>query len=149
MTFCSRRTHAVETLLCSRAMLRRERRRRILKWPHDDRCDNYIGTASLYLWDSGRARSATPCKCPSAVWPITVAFWLNTHMPSCLLEVLCDSSGGRHSVDRPRSEGKPRAHTERASSVCATAQCAEPRLADSSAAAAVSSASRGAIAKHA
>ena len=149
MIFCARRTHAVESLLCSDAMPRRERRRRIVEWPHDDRCDDCDTTASPRTLDSGRARSATACKCLSAFMRLTVAFLQRTHIPSCFREVLCDSSGGRHSVHRPRSEGKPRAHTERASWVCATAHCAEPRQADSSAAPTWSSAPRGAIAKHA
>ena len=40
MIFCARRTHAVETSLCSRAISRRDRRRSVVGWPHDDRCDD-------------------------------------------------------------------------------------------------------------
>ena len=86
----------------------------------------------------GRLRAPGHHLCRGA--PMRLPCALRTGIANFLGCVLCGCSDGRHSVDRPRSEEKPRAHTERASWVCATARCAEPRRADSSSAAAVSSA---------
>ena len=149
MIFCARRTHAVEKSLCSRAMLRRERRRRIVRWPQDARCDartfGLIGQPALFKPRPLGSTLPSPVpSCPNAS-RMCPTNWHTIFSPLRALRFF-----RRASLCPPASQQrKPRAHTERASWVCATAQCAEPRLADSSAAAAVSSAPRGAIAKHA
>ena len=89
---------------------------------------------------SSRDRLRAPSSHPCRGVPMRLPCVLRTGMAYFLREVLCDCSGGRHSVERHRSEEKPRAHTERTSWAFATTRCAEPRRATSSSAAAVSSA---------
>ena len=149
MIFCARRTHAVETSLCSRAMLRRERRRRIVRWPQDARCDartfGFIGQPALFKprpLESTLPSSLPSCPNASPMCPMNggTIFSPRGALRFFRRAPLCPPASQRRKAEGAHREGELGLRNS---------AVRRPRRADSSAAAAVSSAPRGAIAKHA
>ena len=104
MIFCARRTHAVESLLCSDAMPRRERRRSIVGWPHDDRCDartfGFIGQPALFKPRPLESTLPSPVpSCPNAS-PMCPSYWDAIFSPLRALRLFA-----RASLCPPASDG--------------------------------------------